>query len=299
MIALFAQILLDTALKGAVLVALGAIAVTLAVGSAASTRHMIWSAVIGAHLALPVVTVLGPGVDLRVLPPPPWLVTDSRALTWVWVVWLMGVIVGVLPLISGSWRVARLRRGSVRVASETVGSDIDVRYSDHLSVPVVCGVLRPSILVPADASSWTEARWRLVLQHELAHVRRHDTASQLLAQIVLIAFWFDPLLSLAVRSMRREREHACDDLVLGTGVAPWDYAHELIEVARGAQRVPAMLAGLAMPGASGLADRIRAILDATRNRRRPSRRDIVLTMVVALAITIPLGALRPFRDALP
>jgi beta-lactamase regulating signal transducer with metallopeptidase domain len=300
MIGIFVQILLDTALKGAVLVGLGAIAAVGAARSAAATRHMIWSAVIGAHLVLPAVTALGPGFEWRVLPPPPWLGAE-RALGWVWSVWLTGVIVGLLPIVVGSWRVARLRRGSVRVAGSD--GDVDIRYSEQVSVPVVCGILRPSILVPAEAVSWTEARWRLVVQHERGHVRRHDTASQLFAQIAFVVFWFDPLLVMAVRAMRRERELACDDIVLASGVAPWDYAHELIEVARGARRVPAMLAGLAtlaMPGSgSGLGDRIRAILDSSRSRRSLRRRDVVLAMCIALLVTVPLGVLRPFRDSLP
>jgi beta-lactamase regulating signal transducer with metallopeptidase domain len=219
----------------------------------------------------------------------------------------VGVVVGVTPLVVGSWRVARLRRESVRVAeprwrtmaSDITGGAVDLRYSDRLPVPVVSGIVRPSILLPADAANWSAARWRLVLQHELAHVRRHDTASQLLAQIAFVVFWFDPFLAVAVRSMRFEREHACDDLVLATGVAPWEYAHELIEVARAAQGVPAMLAGLAMPGARGFEARIAAIIDSSRNRRLPRGRDVVLTLLLALLVTVPLGTLRPFRDSLP
>jgi bla regulator protein BlaR1 len=309
MIAVFAQIVLDTALKGATLVALGAIVAAVALGSAAATRHMIWSAVIGAHLLLPAVTVFGPGLDMRILPPPPWL-GAGRALVWLSGAWLVGVIVGLMPLMIGSWRVARLRRASVRVAdprwralaAEIAGGEVDMRYGDRLSVPVVCGIVRPTILLPADAVSWTEARWRLVLRHELAHVRRHDTASQLFAQIAFVVFWFDPLLVMAVRAMRRERELACDDIVLAGGVAPWEYAHELIEVARGslasAPHVPAMLAGLAMPSVRGFEARILAILDVSRNRGLPSRRDIAITVMIALLLTLSLGMLRPFHDAL-
>ena len=298
-IPVFAQILLDTALKGAVLVALGAVAAAIAAHRASATRHMIWTAIVGSHLVLPAITVLGPGIRVPLLPPPPWLTigrASNATLTFVAAVWLVGVIVGVMPLIFGSLRVASLRRHSVRV--EKHPWRVDLRYCASLSAPVVCGILRPTILLPPGAANWTDARWRLVIEHELAHVRRHDMASQLLAQIALVAFWFDPLLAFAVRSMRREREHACDDLVLETGVAPWEYAHELIEVVRSAQRVPAM-AGLVMPGATGFDARIVAILDPSRNRRHPSRRDIVLTMLLAILITIPLGVLRPFRDPLP
>ena len=47
-------------------------------------------------------------------------------------------------------------------------------------MPMTFGLFRNTILMPADAADWTEERRRLVLLHELAHVRRHDAATHLL-----------------------------------------------------------------------------------------------------------------------
>ena len=74
-------------------------------------------------------------------------------------------------------------------------------------------------------------RRRLVLLHELAHIRRYDCLTQLVAQAACALHWFNPLVWLAKSRMQSERELACDDLVLGAGTLPSTYAADLLELA--------------------------------------------------------------------
>ena len=71
-----------------------------------------------------------------------------------------------------------------------------------------------------------------VLSHELAHVRRHDWCVQIAAEGVRALLWFNPLVWIACRRLRRESEQACDDAVLGNGVPARAYASHLLELAR-------------------------------------------------------------------
>ena len=70
------------------------------------------------------------------------------------------------------------------------------------------------VLLPAEAEEWPEDRRRAVLLHELAHVKRRDCLSQLIAQLACAVHWFNPLIWLAGHRMLVERERACDDLAL-------------------------------------------------------------------------------------
>jgi TonB family protein len=86
--------------------------------------------------------------------------------------------------------------------------------------------------VPAGAEEWDEHRIRIVLRHEIAHIRRQDWSVQLVAEILRCVYWFNPLVWVACRRLRDESEHACDDVVLARGVEASAYAVQLLELAR-------------------------------------------------------------------
>ena len=86
-------------------------------------------------------------------------------------------------------------------------------------------------MLPADASDWPEDRIRIVLGHELAHVRRGDWLVQMAAELVRSVYWFNPLVWIACRRLRLESEQACDDAVLKMGVEGSAYATELVDLA--------------------------------------------------------------------
>jgi beta-lactamase regulating signal transducer with metallopeptidase domain len=72
-------LLLDSALKGVLLVAAAAIAAYLLRSRFAAARHAAWTAAVIGHLALPAITLLAPAWRLPFLPAPPWLATEQTA----------------------------------------------------------------------------------------------------------------------------------------------------------------------------------------------------------------------------
>jgi beta-lactamase regulating signal transducer with metallopeptidase domain len=153
-------------------------------------------------------------------------------------------------------------------------------------MPMTWGWRRSVILLPAESSQWPDERRRIVLLHELAHVKRRDCLTQLVAQIVCAIYWFNPLVWLAARQMRAERELACDDLVLSGGCKPSDYAGHLVEIAATFRRVP-LAPGIAMARSPQLAGRVAAIVDGSRNRRLRSTAAIfILALIGGIAICI-------------
>jgi hypothetical protein len=157
--------------------------------------------------------------------------------------------------------------------------------------PLTFGALRPLVLLPASSESWPTERRRMVLLHELAHVQRRDCLLQAIGQVACALHWFNPLAWLAQRLMRREREIAADDRVLATGVLPSAYAAQLLAVARGLG-AGARLGGVAMAEPSRFAGRLRRILDPRADHRALGWRFQLAAGGVALALLLPLGALR-------
>ncbi len=186
--------------------------------------------------------------------------------------------------------------------AEEMGVSSRLRFlrSGRASMPVATGLFRPSVIMPADADTWSESRLRVVLLHELAHVKRRDCLTHVLAQAACAFYWFNPLAWLAVKRARAERERACDDLVLACGTRGSEYADLLLEMARvlRGDRFPALLGGasLAMAHRSQLEGRLMAILDPRVPRSGLTRTRAAAVVAVALCTVAPLAALQPWTS---
>ncbi|MBV8819807.1 MAG: TonB family protein, partial [Acidobacteriaceae bacterium] len=152
-------------------------------------------------------------------------------------------------------------------------------------------------------SRWTPERRRVVLLHELAHVQRGDLLTHFIARLAWSFYWWNPLACTAWQALLNEREHATDDLVLNAGTRASEYAGHLLEIARGMQsNALAESAALAMARRSCLEGRLAAILDPRVNRQPLGRFSAVLAGLLALAVAVPIAALRaqePARRAIP
>jgi len=77
--------------------------------------------------------------------------------------------------------------------------------------PCVLGAMFPVIVLPpALAAGLTPDQLRVVLAHELAHIRRHDYLINLLQRLVEALLFFNPAVWWISRQLRVEREAACD-----------------------------------------------------------------------------------------
>jgi TonB family protein len=81
--------------------------------------------------------------------------------------------------------------------------------------PALVGLWRPRIVLPKDfRERYTRGERRLVLAHEIAHLRAGDLHAQALATALRCLFWFNPLVHLAASAFRFDQELACDANVL-------------------------------------------------------------------------------------
>jgi TonB family protein len=214
--------------------------------------------------------------------------------------WLVGALASVLMLGAGlarlAWLASRAERITsgpwLRIAREVeaeyaLGRQAQVLESEHPSLLVTWGLLRPRIIIPRAAQRWSDQRIRVVLRHELAHVRRGDWFVQIAGELLRAAYWFNPLVWIACAHLRQESEHACDDEVLIHGVDGQEYATHLLELARTLKSAPSLPAP-AVVRSSGLERRIRAMLNTRliRTPTSPSVRSLTAAVLVASAVAI-------------
>jgi beta-lactamase regulating signal transducer with metallopeptidase domain len=159
----------------------------------------------------------------------------------------------------------------------------------------VTGLIVPVILLPLDAETWSAERRRIVLAHELAHVASRDCLASVIAQLAVAIHWFDPLVWLAARRLRIERELAADDQVIAKGVLASSYAEHLLALATSDRPMPA--GALAMAEPSQVSVRIRALL--TTRTRTPLGRARFALLAAGVTLAALVACATPERDREP
>lgn len=154
----------------------------------------------------------------------------------------------LLSALRSFWRLARLRSSALPLENPAIRElyrecleesgisfPLPVSTTPYLDSPVLTGFFRPCILLPLSLVSRCPApSLRHILLHELAHYRRRDNRTAPLTILAGALYWFHPVIRLALKNMRQERESACDSLVLDL-LAPEEYAaygHTLLNFAR-------------------------------------------------------------------
>ncbi len=83
--------------------------------------------------------------------------------------------------------------------------------TDAIHAPSLFGVVRPAILLPKElAANENAAELKLIFLHELAHLKRWDLCSQIIASLAIALHWFNPVVWWAGRRLRAEAEMAAD-----------------------------------------------------------------------------------------
>jgi beta-lactamase regulating signal transducer with metallopeptidase domain/tetratricopeptide (TPR) repeat protein len=156
--------------------------------------------------------------------------------------WLVGAPITFTYLAVGFAGAERLRRQSILVVdpglrevarrladSLGVARRVVLATCERLSAPVLVGIVRPTILLPAAAlTGWSPDQLEMALLHELVHVRRWDTLVILLQRLVESTLFFHPVIWVVSGWVHRDREHCCDGAVVRHTGRPLAYAEVLL-----------------------------------------------------------------------
>lgn len=141
----------------------------------------------------------------------------ATAAPW-FAVWISGAAVSAAVmayLYLRDWRILREALPAALTGSAwPQDRKIRVLVSDRIPTPVVCGLLRPRIILPKGYGDWDQQTCRYVLTHEWLHIRWLDNLQKLAAGAAVCVHWFNPLVWIMQAAFDRDLEKACDEKVI-------------------------------------------------------------------------------------
>jgi beta-lactamase regulating signal transducer with metallopeptidase domain len=278
--------LLNTAVEGVVVAGLVCILLRLIGRQNSGTRFVIWFSALLAIVALPFSSgsrFVAP--HFRVLPIGALhgqiVLSDAWAII-LFAAWMAVTGVLLVRLAVGLWRVQHFRGKCsdvdlARLDPSIAGilrdfaphRPVKLCVSTEVAVPAAFGFLRPAIVFPSGLlPQLSTEEIKVILLHELAHLRRWDDWTNLAQKIVKAAFFFHPAVWWIENRLTLEREMACDDIVLAQTASPRAYASSLISFAEKLQNARSLaLAQALVSRMHQMSLRVAHILDTKRRSR--------------------------------
>jgi TonB family protein len=215
-------------------------------------------------------------------------------------VWLSGILLFGLRYLFGIVRTRNIVKGADRCTDNTVllavdqtasqlgiSSRVECRISQSATVPMAWWLMHPIVILPTALRNDMPAL-KMVVAHELAHVKRNDIFWLNIASVLAVFHWFNPLVWIVRQLLMKESEFACDDFVLTTGASARDYASHLLESALQSRR-SRPLVQTSTAYTTQLEGRIMSIL--TNRTRNPftDGRSVALAALSAMVVMLPLA----------
>lgn len=166
--------------------------------------------------------------------------------------------------------------------------NVHLFFCDGLSSPLIRGMFRHRLYLPADFFSWPASKQHCVLAHEFSHLRNRDGLILFLQTTVLILFGLNPLLWLLHARLNEVRELRCDeDAVTKNGISVVEYSRHLYDFLE-AQAMPAGSACFAQKRTSILR-RFQYILSLDQSADSKHRRTRFALPIMLALLLIPLS----------
>ncbi|MEI8197631.1 MAG: M56 family metallopeptidase, partial [Phycisphaerae bacterium] len=163
----------------------------------------------------------------------------------------LAVASALVRLVGGLWTLHRLRRAgsppgpALAALWRELAGDLPrpplLLTSRTLTEPLSFGLLRPTVLIPESfARTGDTDALRVVLTHELVHVRRRDAWTWLLAALVQVLFFYQPAYWWLRRELRLAQEFIADAWAAQRAPSAHHYAACLLQLlGRPTQPLPA------------------------------------------------------------
>ena len=211
-----------------------------------------------------------------------------------WIVGAMGMISVTIIKALRTNSILRKNRdvlpGSLRVEVDEMMAELTKKPAcyciEGIGQPFVWGLFKGSIYLPEEFQSNTDHKHRRqVIMHELAHISRGDPIVNVLQVIGQVVFFFHPLVWIANRIIRAEREKCCDETAIAKlGTSPRDYGKAIVDTLVNEYKSTLPVPSMAIAGpVKNIENRIKTIMRPNKKfYKRPAA--IVLASVLLLAV---------------
>ncbi|MDU2112259.1 MAG: M56 family metallopeptidase, partial [Clostridiales bacterium] len=139
------------------------------------------------------------------------------------ILWMIGIQILIVYFI-----VSYIKTYS-RIKTATLYNE-NVYESDQIDTAFVFGLIKPKIYIPVNL---TESEKIYIIEHEKVHIKRKDYVTKIIAFLILIIHWFNPIMWISFILMTRDMEMSCDERVmknLGEDIKT-NYSYSLLNLA--------------------------------------------------------------------
>lgn len=184
-------------------------------------------------------------------------------------IWVLGCVFGAFRLFRLQLQLSHLRKNCLpipdlqRLATQiqnrlNVRQEIDVKISEAVSSPFVCGLLKPAIILPQTlAQKLSPDEMSALLSHEIAHLRQHDLFWCVAWRWMKAVCWFHPLVWNIPAAHNLACEQEADRVASGQLEDENFYAQMLARLALRVLALPAVETKLTLNGSSQIARRLK------------------------------------------
>jgi len=149
-------------------------------------------------------------------------------------------------------------------------------------VPMVIGYIKPVVLIPLGAlSGIPRDQMEAIIAHELAHIRRNDFLVNIFQSIIESIFFYHPAVWWISGTIRKEREHCCDDLAVSVCEESVVYAKALANLQERSYATPFYAVALAKRRYS-LLSRIKRLNRKPVPNANPAEKWITLAVMILI-----------------
>lgn len=148
-------------------------------------------------------------------------------------IWIFTVAISLLiPIFSTLRLKIKLKDARLIRYNEVDNNSLKIYQSEKITVPLTVGFFSTKIFVPAQWNGWSAECRKMILNHEIAHIKRKDGVFKIFQMVAQAIYFFHPLVWILNSRINQFREMACDDASVATKRnSSMEYSRYLVKIA--------------------------------------------------------------------